>query len=46
MNKDKKDSKDSLKNPMNNPCWQGYQPVGTKVKDGRTVPNCVPKKSK
>ena len=26
-----------------NPCWKGYHPVGTKKKNGRTVPNCVPK---
>lgn len=26
-----------------NPCWKGYKPVGTKEKNGRTVPNCVPK---
>jgi len=25
-----------------NPCWTGYHPVGTKKKNGRTVPNCVP----
>lgn len=25
-----------------NPCWKGYHPVGTKKKNGRTVPNCVP----
>lgn len=24
-------------------CWEGYEAVGTKVKDGETVPNCVPK---
>jgi hypothetical protein len=24
------------------PCWTGYQMVGTKKKGGRTVPNCVP----
>jgi len=24
------------------PCWKGYQMVGTKKKSGRTVPNCVP----
>ena len=30
---------------MNNPCWEGYEMIGTKVKNGRTVPNCVPKKS-
>ncbi len=28
-----------------NPCWKGYKPVGTKKKNGRTVPNCVPKES-
>jgi len=32
----------SLKNPKDNPCWRGYHPVGTKMKDGREVPNCVP----
>jgi hypothetical protein len=25
-----------------NPCWDGYKPVGTKIKDGKEVPNCVP----
>jgi hypothetical protein len=24
------------------PCWSGYQMVGTKKKGGKTVPNCVP----
>jgi hypothetical protein len=33
--------KKTLKN--SNPCWKGYHPVGTKEKNGRTVPNCVPK---
>ena len=33
--------KRTLKN--SNPCWNGYKPVGTKKKGGRTVPNCVPK---
>lgn len=37
--------KPSLKNPEDNPCWKGYKPVGTKKKNGRTVPNCVPKES-
>jgi hypothetical protein len=23
-------------------CWEGYEPIGTKELDGRTVPNCVP----
>ena len=26
------------------PCWDGYEQVGTKKKTGKTVPNCVPKK--
>lgn len=36
--------KKSLKNPKDNPCWDGYEPVGTKKLKGKTVPNCVPKK--
>ena len=33
----KKDDKD--------PCWKNYEQVGMKKKEGKTVPNCVPKKS-
>lgn len=34
-------------NPMDNfgledACWEGYEPIGTKILDGREVPNCVP----
>lgn len=36
---------EGLKDPKDNPCWKGYKPVGTKQKNGRTVPNCVPKES-
>ena len=28
------------------PCWEGYEMVGTKMKGGKKVPNCVPKKKK
>jgi hypothetical protein len=28
-----------------NPCWKGYEMVGTKKKGGKEVPNCVPKES-
>lgn len=28
----------------NDPCWKGYEMVGTKKKNGKTVPNCVPVK--
>jgi hypothetical protein len=24
------------------PCWKGHKQIGTKKKDGKTVPNCVP----
>lgn len=27
---------------MENPCYEGYEPIGMKEKDGRMVPNCVP----
>ena len=26
-----------------NPCWKGYEMVGMKMKNGKEVPNCVPK---
>ena len=30
-------------NALSDACWQGYEAVGTKKQDGKTVPNCVPK---
>ena len=24
------------------PCWKGYKQLGTKTKDGKKVPDCVP----
>jgi hypothetical protein len=39
---DCKEVEEGLKDPKDNPCWKGYHPVGTKIKDGKTVPNCVP----
>ena len=27
------------------PCWDGYEQIGTKTKDGKEVPNCVPLKT-
>ena len=29
-----------------NPCWKRFKMVGTKKKNGKTVPNCVPKKKR
>jgi hypothetical protein len=26
-----------------NPCWDGYEMIGMKDKNGKEVPNCVPK---
>lgn len=37
VSEDEKDMKD--------PCWKDYEMVGHKKKDGKEVPNCVPKKS-
>lgn len=41
----------SIKNPLNmedatDPCWEGYEQIGTKELDGKTVPNCVPIQAK
>ncbi|WP_347159895.1 hypothetical protein [Pontibacter chitinilyticus] len=41
MSKSKSEDKNSL--TENNPCWNGYEPIGMKEKDGKEVPNCVPK---
>ena len=37
-------TKEEFMQEMENPCWKGYEMVGTKKKDGREVPNCVPVK--
>lgn len=29
---------------MKGACWKNYEAVGTKEKNGKRVPNCVPKK--
>jgi len=31
---------------LKKPCWDGYEQIGTKMKDGKEVPNCVPIKRK
>jgi antirestriction protein ArdC len=35
--------KDSAITASVNPCWEGYIQIGMKNKDGKEVPNCVPK---
>lgn len=32
----------ALEKDSDDPCWDGYVQVGTKMKDGKEVPNCVP----
>lgn len=27
------------------PCWEGYEKIGMKMKKGKLVPNCVPVKN-
>lgn len=36
---------EQIKNEMGleDACWPGWEAIGTKIKDGREVPNCVPK---
>ena len=38
-------SEQSLDKDSDDPCWDGYVQLGTKKKDGKEVPNCVPMES-
>ena len=40
----KKDTQKSKDKKSTDPCWDGYEKVGIKIKEGKKVPNCVPKK--
>lgn len=44
--KEESSKKKSLKEAKKkkDPCWKGYEQIGMKEKDGKEVPNCVPKK--
>ena len=35
-----------LEKGENDPCWESHVQVGTKIVDGREVPNCVPLEAK
>ena len=37
-----KDFKLAVEGNLSKACWKGYKAIGTKKKDGREVPNCVP----
>jgi hypothetical protein len=43
QNEDVVDEEGKLKGGAKDPCWKGYEMVGTKKKNGKEVPNCVPK---
>lgn len=32
------------KSATKDPCWEGYEKVGMKMKNGKLVPDCVPVK--
>lgn len=36
------DTKKIIDGRGKNPCWKGYEPIGMKNKNGKSVPNCVP----
>ena len=40
----KKISEAKRMSSKNDPCWKGYNMVGTKTKGSKAVPNCVPVK--
>ena len=40
----KNDNQKPTDKHSNDPCWDGYKKVGMKIKKGKKVPNCVPKK--
>jgi len=35
----------AMKKEDKGPCWDGYKQVGTKMKNGKEVPNCVPEET-
>ena len=38
--------RESIERKKNDPCWKGYAQLGTKKKNGKQVPNCVPVETK
>jgi hypothetical protein len=43
---DIKKPKEMAEDGLENACWPGYEAIGTKELDGKTVPNCVPIQAK
>jgi len=44
MTNKKKDIQKPKDKQSKDPCWDGYKKDGMKTKDGKKVPNCIPKK--
>lgn len=42
-NDKKSESKTKSKESLSDACWEGYEAIGMKTKNGKKVPNCVPK---
>ncbi len=38
----KKTTEKSTSKSKSDPCWEGYEKIGMKMKNGKLVPNCVP----
>lgn len=41
-----KSKKSAASKSKSDPCWAGYEKIGMKMKNGKSVPNCVPEKKK
>jgi len=39
---EREEKKDENFEDLEDACWEGYEPIGLKEKNGRLVPNCVP----
>lgn len=42
VNANKEKTEAAEETEMKEPCWADYEQIGTKIKDGKEVPNCVP----
>ena len=40
----KKSTEKSKAKKSGDPCWDNYKKAGMKIKKGKKVPNCIPKK--
>lgn len=46
MAEKKKPKQEDTNKQSDDPCWDGYEKVGMKIKNKKKVPNCVPVKKK